>query len=350
MTPVARALHERLISAGTVVVIGFAAVFSIASTGCPWLSASTAPDGSIRETGIRGSLSWPSPARLMITSKPCRGDPDYRRRPHRSGPRWFAQSVPGGSGPRRRHGVTARGTGGRKRRVQGDRATKFCLKKVRLGRTDDRSVQPVSLVVADRRPLLLRFLEYICSDEPGFQVVAACARADTALETLRLRRPDVLIVDAILPPTGGIGVLRQIRRERLPTRAVLLADAADERHVLEAVQLGFGGIVLRDMTPHALLQCVRKVHAGERCVDRHALPQLVDRRSGAEEEIREFDLTPRQMEIVRLASEAISTKEIAARLMVTEGTVKVHLHNIYGKLQVDGRIALMLLMMKQGLL
>jgi DNA-binding NarL/FixJ family response regulator len=66
--------------------------------------------------------------------------------------------------------------------------------------------------------------------------------------------------------------------------------------------------------------------------------------------LRQLDLTPRQMEIVRLATEAISTKEIAARLMVAEGTVKVHLHNIYRKLQVDGRVELILLMMKQGLL
>jgi DNA-binding NarL/FixJ family response regulator len=238
---------------------------------------------------------------------------------------------------------------GRKRRAQGDRAERRSP-QTRFGRADNRSVQPIRLVVADRRPLLLRCLEYICSEEPGFQVVAACACADTALEALRMRKPDVLIVDAILPPTGGVLVLRQMRRERLPTRAVLLADGAAERDILEAMQLGVGGILLRDMTPESLLQCVRRVHAGERCVDRQAVPQLVNRWPDAGWGLRQLDLTPRQMEIARLATDAISTKEIAARLMVAEGTVKVHLHNIYRKLQVDGRVALILLMMRQGLL
>ncbi len=146
-----------------------------------------------------------------------------------------------------------------------------------------------------------------------------------------MRKPDVLILDVTLPPSGGLWVLRQMRREKLPTRAVLLADHPDERPVIEAVRLGVGGILLPGMTPESLLRCVRTVHEAP-------LRQLGSA------------LTPRQMEIVRLATEAIPTREIAARLMVTEGTVKVHLHNIYEKLQVHGRVGLVLLVMKHRLL
>jgi DNA-binding NarL/FixJ family response regulator len=216
--------------------------------------------------------------------------------------------------------------------------------------TEGRSVQSVTLVVADSRPLLLRGLEHICSEEPGFEVVAACARGDATLEALRTRKPDVLILDATLPPSGGLWVLRQMRREKLPTRAVLLADHPDDRHVLEAVRLGVGGILLPDMTPESLLRCVRTVHAGEQWLQSQAVTRLLNRRPRGEASLRQLasGLTPRQVEIVRLATEAISTREIAARLMVTEGTVKVHLHNIYEKLQVDGRVGLVLLVMKQG--
>ena len=216
--------------------------------------------------------------------------------------------------------------------------------------TEERSVQSVTLVVADSRPLLLRGLEHICSEEPGFEVVAACARGDATLEALRTRKPDVLILDATLPPSGGLWVLRQMRREKLPTRAVLLADHPDDRHVLEAVRLGVGGILLPDMTPESLLRCVRTVHAGEQWLESQAVARLLNRRPRGEVALRQLasGLTPRQIEIVRLATEAISTREIAARLMVTEGTVKVHLHNIYEKLQVDGRVGLVLLVMKQG--
>jgi two-component system, NarL family, nitrate/nitrite response regulator NarL len=218
--------------------------------------------------------------------------------------------------------------------------------------TEDRSVQVVTLVVADGRPLLLRGLEYVCAAEPGFEVVAACVRGDATLEALRMRKPDVLILDATLPPSGGLWVLRQMRREKLPTRAVLLADHPDERPVVEAVRLGVGGILLPDMTPESLLRCVRTVQSGEPWLESQAVARLLNRRPSGEAPLRQLGsaLTPRQMEIARLATEAIPTREIAARLMVTEGTVKVHLHNIYAKLQVDGRVGLVLRAMKHGLL
>jgi DNA-binding NarL/FixJ family response regulator len=216
--------------------------------------------------------------------------------------------------------------------------------------TEQQSLQLVTLVVADSRPLLLRGLEHICSSEPGLEVVAACTRGDTTLEVLRERKPDVLILDAGLPPSGGLSVLRQMRRERMRTRAVLVADQPEDRHVLEAARLGVGGILPPDMTPESLLRCVRAVHAGEQWLESQAVARLLGRRSRGTASVREVTgvLTPRQMDIVRLATEAMSTREIAERLMVSEGTVKVHLHNIYAKLQVDGRVGLVLLMMKQG--
>jgi DNA-binding NarL/FixJ family response regulator len=173
--------------------------------------------------------------------------------------------------------------------------------------------------------------------------VLACTRGDATLDALRMHKPDVLILDVSLPPGGGLSVLRQMRREKLPTRVVLLADHHDGRHVLEAVRLGVVGILLPDMTPEALLQCVRAVHAGEPWPTSGGVAKLIHRPPRSELAVRQVGtkLTPRQMEIAHLATEAISTREIAARLMVKEGTVKVHLHNIYQKLGVDNRLALL---------
>jgi DNA-binding NarL/FixJ family response regulator len=215
---------------------------------------------------------------------------------------------------------------------------------------ETQSLESVTVVVAEGRPLLLRGLEHICSEEPGFEVVATCARGDAALEAVRIRKPDVVILSANLPPSGGLWVLKQMRREKLPTRAVLLADHEEERQLLHAVRLGVGGILHPDMTPESLLRCVRTVHAGEPWLESPTVARLYNRRPRAEVPLRQFRnaLTPRQMEIVRLATEAIPTREIAARLMLTEGTVKVHLHNIYEKLRVDGRVGLVLLVMKRG--
>jgi two-component system nitrate/nitrite response regulator NarL len=214
---------------------------------------------------------------------------------------------------------------------------------------ETQSLESVTVVVAQSRPLLLRGLEHICSEAPGFEVVATCARADATLEAIRNRKPDVVILSANLPPSGGLWVLKQMRREKLPTRAVLLlTDHEKKRHLLHAVRLGVEGILHPDMTPESLLRCVRTVHEGEPWLESPTVSRLLNRRPRPEVPLRQFRsaLTPRQMEIVRLATEAIPTREIAARLMLTEGTVKVHLHNIYEKLRVDGRVGLVLLVMQ----
>jgi DNA-binding NarL/FixJ family response regulator len=208
----------------------------------------------------------------------------------------------------------------------------------------------MTLVVADGRPLLRRGLEHICSREPGFEVVAVCARGDAALDALRIRKPDVLILDATLPRRGGLWVLRQMHRERLPTRVVLVANDPRGRHAREAMRLGIGGVLSPGMTPESLLRCVRMVAAGEQWLESQAVVRLVNRRPRGEIALHQLPsgLTPRQSEIVRLATQGIAAREIAARLMLSQGTVKVHLHNIYTKLQVAGRVGLLLLMMKQG--
>ena len=209
----------------------------------------------------------------------------------------------------------------------------------------------VSLVLADRHPLTLNGLRQLFSDADGFDILSIATQVDTAVDALRKHRPDVVVLDVALPPSGGLSVLRQVRRDRLPTRAVLLADSVDERQLLDALRLGVRGVVLKEMSPDSLTTCVRKVHAGEQWLEKQAVGRLLNKLIRQEVGYRQMSrgLTPREIEIVRLAAEGLPTKQIAQRLVVTEGTVKVHLHNIYEKLQVEGRLGLALLARKQGL-
>jgi DNA-binding NarL/FixJ family response regulator len=125
---------------------------------------------------------------------------------------------------------------------------------------------------------------------------------------------------------------------------VLLTISLSEDQMLEALRLGVRGMVLKEMAPKLLIDCIRKVHAGERWFEKESLGLALDRLMGA---TGAAVLTPRETDIVRMV--ARSNKEIATTLSITEGTVKIHLHNIYEKLGVDGRIALMLYAQKQGL-
>jgi DNA-binding NarL/FixJ family response regulator len=210
---------------------------------------------------------------------------------------------------------------------------------------------PIRLVLADDHPLVLNGLENLFRTEEDFQVLARCINGDEALKAVHEHRPDVLVLDIRMPVKDGLEVAREIRKENLPTRVVLLTAVLEERELLEAVRLGVQGIVLKEMAPQMLLRCIRKVHAGEQWIElrsaKQALEKMLRREAGAREVSAK--LTPQEMTIVRMVAGGLRNKEIADKLHISEGTVKVHLHNIFEKLQVDSRLSLLRYAQEKGL-
>lgn len=209
----------------------------------------------------------------------------------------------------------------------------------------------IRLVLADDHPLILDGLEKLFLLEKDFQVMARCADGVETMRAVRQHRPDVLVLDIRMPGKDGLEVVRQMRKEKLPTRVALLTAELDEEEFLEAMRLGVQGIVLKEMAPKLLVQCVRKVHAGEQWIEKQsasrALEQMLRREAGAREIA--VILTSRETEIIRMAASGLRNKEIADKLFISEGTVKVHLHNIHEKLHVDGRVALLRYAQEKGL-
>jgi DNA-binding NarL/FixJ family response regulator len=210
---------------------------------------------------------------------------------------------------------------------------------------------PIHLVLADDHPIILDGLEILFRMEKDIQVVARCVNGEEALQAVRQHRPDILILDIRMPGKDGLAVLREMKDEDLPTRVVLLTVALDEEETLEALRLGVRGVVLKEMAPQMLVQCVRKVHAGEQWLERRsvgrALEKLLSREAGAREVAGV--LTPREIEIVRMVASGLRNKEIADKLSISEGTVKIHLHHIYEKLHLNGRLELALYAQDRGL-
>ena len=210
---------------------------------------------------------------------------------------------------------------------------------------------PISVVLADDHPLVLDALENVFRLQEDIVVLARCADGVEALRAVREHRPDVLVLDIRMPEMDGLALMRELKKEKLPTHVVLLTAALDEEEVLAAIRLGVKGVVLKEMAPRLLVQCVRTVHAGGDWLEmrsvRLALDKLLRREAGAREVARL--LTPREIEIVRMVAGGLRNKEIAAKLHVNEGTVKLHLHHIYKKLGVDSRVALTLYAQGRGL-
>jgi DNA-binding NarL/FixJ family response regulator len=210
----------------------------------------------------------------------------------------------------------------------------------------------IRLVLADDHPLILEALANLFRSQDGFEVVAACSDGAQALQEVRRHRPDILVLDLRMPGKSGLDVLRELAGERLPTRTVLLTATIEDAEMLEAMRLGVGGVVLKEMAPASVVLCVRKVHAGEPWLEKksaaRALDKLMRRESGAREAAGV--LTARELEIVRMLCRGLRNKEIAVQMTISEHTVKVHLRNIYAKLEVDGRLALMRYAEDKGLI
>jgi DNA-binding NarL/FixJ family response regulator len=210
---------------------------------------------------------------------------------------------------------------------------------------------PITLVLSDDHPVVLSGLESILAAEKDFKVVARCLDGDQTLKAVHKYKPDILMLDIQMPGKDGLTVLREMRKEKLATNVVLLTAEVDEDELAEAVRLGVRGLLLKELAAKLIVQCLRKVHAGELWLEKrsvsNALEKLLQGEAGKLEAAQV--LTPREIEIVKQVAVGLHNTEVAKRLFISEGTVKMHLHNIYEKLHLDSRIKLSRYAQQKGL-
>lgn len=211
---------------------------------------------------------------------------------------------------------------------------------------------PIRIVLVDDHPIVLQGLQHLFAHQPDFEVAACCPDADSALGAVLGHSPDVLVLDVRMPGSSGLDLLRTLLEQKIRCRTVLLTAAITDEQVLEAVKLGTAGLVLKESSPETLLDCVRRVHQGEQVIDRetmaNAFRTVIDRETATKGTTQA--LTPREIEIVRMVAQGLRNRVVAERLSISEGTVKVHLHNIYEKFGVDGRLELLLAAQQKGLI
>lgn len=210
----------------------------------------------------------------------------------------------------------------------------------------------IRLVLADPHPLMLAGLQHLMHREADFHVVACCRDGEETLRAVHLHRPDVLILDFRLPGEADWVVLQELAEQAASVRVVLLTAALDANEALQACRLGVRGVVLKEMAERFLAPCIRKVHAGEHWIERRSISQALEKLLQREAGGRKLTqvLTPREREIVHWIGCGLQNREIAEKLAISEGTVKIHLHRIYHKLQVPNRLALLQYVYAQGVL
>jgi DNA-binding NarL/FixJ family response regulator len=198
------------------------------------------------------------------------------------------------------------------------------------------------VIIADDHPVFLRGLHALLQADPMFEVVGTCSDGKGALQAILEHKPDMAILDISMPGCSGVAVLTEVGARKLNTRVILLTASAGDHEIVEAVARGAYGLMLKDTAADALLACMRSVSVGRRWLPSDLVEAAIEREEGKRAKVSHLEnaLTAREREIVTLVAEGQSNKEIARRLGLTDGTVKIHLHNVYRKLEVGNRTSL----------
>ena len=200
----------------------------------------------------------------------------------------------------------------------------------------------ISVLLADDHSFIRAGIEAILRHS-RYELVATVNDGDEALEAVARLDPAVCIFDVRMPGKTGVEVLEAMRARGDTRPVVLLTAELDDRALYAAVRAGVNGIVLKNGAEDALIECLENVLGGSRSIDQELLERALDlsMSGGAHDPLSK--LAPRERQISELVAQGMRNREIAERLSMSEGTVKVYLHGIYQKVGVENRTALALL-------
>jgi two-component system, NarL family, response regulator NreC len=211
----------------------------------------------------------------------------------------------------------------------------------------------VTILLADDHPIVLQGMKRLLDAETDLTVVG---EATDGLETVKLvekLKPSVLVVDMMMPGLNGLEVLRQVKKRSPATFSIVLSMQSADAYVVEALKSGASGYVLKDSGPAELVNAVRQVIQGQRYLS----PKLSERLINAyietsNQTIRDpyETLTDREREVLQLASEGLSTPEIAKRLSISPRTAELHRARMMNKLGLRNQTALIRYALKRGIL
>jgi two-component system, NarL family, nitrate/nitrite response regulator NarL len=220
---------------------------------------------------------------------------------------------------------------------------------------DNRRLEPVRILIADDHPIFRDGLKRLLESEGEFKVIGEACDGVEAVTLARQLIPEVLLLDLAMPRRPGLDALREVVSDVGTVRVILLTAAAEKAQIVEALQLGARGVVLKDSATQILLKSIRAVMNGEYWVGRESVSNLAQylRTMVAPPEnlsqSNRYRLTPRELEIVAAVVAGFANKEIAQYFKISEDTVKHHLSNIFDKLEVSSRLELALFAVNQSL-
>ncbi|MGB6691229.1 MAG: response regulator transcription factor [Terracidiphilus sp.] len=201
----------------------------------------------------------------------------------------------------------------------------------------------IRILTVDDHPLLREGIAALVNAEPDMRVIAEADDGKQAIEQFRLLRPDVTLMDLQMPGLNGIQAIIGIRSEFSNARIIVLTTYAGDVQVLRALKAGARAFVLKGHVHKELLETIRAVHAGQKRIPPEVAAELADHAT-------DDDLTPREIDVLRLIASGNANKLIADQLSITEETVKSHVTNILSKLGANDRTHAVTIGLKRGII
>ena len=205
------------------------------------------------------------------------------------------------------------------------------------------STPPIGVLIADDHPVVREGLGALINRQPDMEVVAEAANGREAIRQFLACSPDVALLDLRMPEKDGVEAIADIIGQVPTARIVVLTTFDDDEDIYRALQAGAKAYLLKDAPREQLLQCIRTVHGGGTLMTPDVAAKLADR-------VFSTELSPREIEVLRLVSDGRANKQIATALEITESTVKTHINTILGKLGTSDRTQAVTIAIRRGIL
>jgi len=210
-------------------------------------------------------------------------------------------------------------------------------------------MSPIRVLIADDHRLFRQGLRQICETVGRLEVVGEAENGEEAVALALRLKPDVVLMDIRMPVMDGVEATRRIAASVPSARIIILTMYRQDQYVFEAIKAGARGYLLKDIDEQELVDAVRAVHRGEALIDPGLATRLLEEFRRLSQSATDMeDLTPGEMDVLRLAAQGLDNKSIAERLSLSERTVTNRLSEIYQKLHVANRTQAVLLALRRG--
>ena len=208
----------------------------------------------------------------------------------------------------------------------------------------------IRILITDDHAVVREGLSSFISLEPDMEVVGEAEDGIEVVEKARILSPDIILLDIVMPRRTGIEAIQELKESKSSAKVIVLTSFAEYEQIYPAIKAGAMGYLLKDSTPGQLIQAIRDVFQGQTSLSPVIARMLIDEiKAESELPLSEDPLTDREVEVLKLVAQGHSNKDIAERLVVSEGTVGTHISNILEKLHLANRTQAALYALRRGM-